>query len=151
MSSTKLGKDAIIYINTGSYAAPTWTEGENVKDVDLSLEKEKTDVTRRGSGSWKKSKTTWLSGSVNFDIIADGTDTFFTTVRDAFLNATAKEFLVVDGAYNVVGHEGLRATCEITKFARSEKLSDPVTYSITIEPTDADNEPEWVQTTTSGV
>jgi len=36
--SAKLGMEAKLYRNTGSYESPVWAEVENVKDLALNLE-----------------------------------------------------------------------------------------------------------------
>ena len=41
----KLGLDAKLYHNTGSYGAPVWSEISNVRDLTLSLEDGEADVT----------------------------------------------------------------------------------------------------------
>lgn len=47
--AVKLGLDAKLYRNTGTFASPAWNEIQNVKDVTLNLEAGKADVTTRGS------------------------------------------------------------------------------------------------------
>jgi len=46
----RLGLDARLYRNTGSYASPTWNFVQNVKDLTLNLEVGEADVSTRGTG-----------------------------------------------------------------------------------------------------
>ena len=43
--AVKLGLDAKLFHNTGSYATPTWDEITNVRDLTLNLEAGEADVT----------------------------------------------------------------------------------------------------------
>jgi len=47
-----LSENAVMYFNAGTYAAPTWTEISNIKDVTLNLEGSEVDVSTRASGGW---------------------------------------------------------------------------------------------------
>ncbi|GAB4138374.1 MAG: hypothetical protein Tsb009_06550 [Planctomycetaceae bacterium] len=49
----KLGMEAKLYRNTGTYALPTWVEMINVKDLTLNLEAGEADVTTRGNAGWR--------------------------------------------------------------------------------------------------
>ncbi len=57
--SVKLGLDARLYRNTGTYASVTWNEVKNVKDLTLSLEAGEADVTTRGNGGWRATIATF--------------------------------------------------------------------------------------------
>ena len=45
----KLGLDAKLYRNTGTFAAPTWDIIGNVKDLTLNLETGEADVSTRAN------------------------------------------------------------------------------------------------------
>ena len=58
----KLGMEAKLYRNTGTYAAPTWVELTNVKDLTLNLEAGEADVTTRGNAGWRTTAASASSG-----------------------------------------------------------------------------------------
>ena len=140
----KLGMEAKLYRNTGTYAAPTWVELTNVKDLTLNLEAGEADVTTRGNAGWRATVATLKDGSIEFEMVWDTTDTNFTAIQDAFFNNTDIEFAVMDGDVASSGSQGLRATMSITNFSRSEALEEALMVSVNAKPTYAVNAPEWV-------
>jgi hypothetical protein len=142
--AVKLGLDARLYRNTGTYASPTWNEIKNVKDVTLSLETSEADVTTRGNSGWRATVATLKDGSIEFEMVWDTDDDDFAVIRDAFLNRAAIEFAVMDGDITVSGSQGLRALCVVTNFSRNEALEEAITVSVTVKPTYSVNPPSWV-------
>ncbi len=140
----KLGLDAKLYRNTGSYSAPTWNEVKNVKDLTLNLEAGEADVSTRGNGGWRANIATLKSAGLEFEMVWDTADDDFTAIRTAFLTGAAIEFAVLDGASNASGSQGLRASMAITKFSRSEPLEEAIKVSVTAKPTYSANPPEWM-------
>ena len=140
----KLGMEAKLYRNTGTYAAPTWVELTNVKDLTLNLEAGEADVTTRGNAGWRATVATLKDGSIEFEMVWDTTDTNFTAIQDAFFNNTDIEFAVMDGDVAASGSQGLRATMSITNFSRSEALEEALMVSVNAKPTYAVNAPEWM-------
>ena len=87
----KLGMDAKLYRNTGTYASPTWNEVKNVKDVTLNLEAGSADVTTRGNGGWRANIATLKDASLEFEMVWDTADDDFAAIRTAFLgNSTVR-------------------------------------------------------------
>ncbi len=142
--SVKLGLDARLYRNTGTFAAPVCNHVQNVKDVTLNLEAGEADVSTRGTGGWRATVATLKDASVEFEMVWDTADDDFASIRDAFLNRGAVEFAVMDGDIATPGSQGLRATCMVTTFSRNEPLEEAVTVSVTIKPTFAANPPLWL-------
>jgi hypothetical protein len=142
--AVKLGLDARLYRNTGTYAAPVWNEIKNVKDVTLNLEAGEADVTTRANAGWRATVATLKDGSIEFEMVWDTADDDFAAIRDAFLNRTSIEFAVMDGDIASSGSQGLRATCMVTSFSRNEALEEAITVSVTVKPTFAINPPSWM-------
>ena len=142
--ATRLGMDAKLYQNTGSYATPTWEEIGNVKDVTLNLEKGEADVTTRANNGWRATVGTLKDASIEFQMVWDTLDTGFDAIRQAFFSNTPIEFAVMDGAITDLDAEGLRATFDIFNFTRNEALEEAIMVDVTIKPTYADNAPEWI-------
>ncbi|HHM13129.1 MAG TPA: hypothetical protein ENJ16_06215 [Planctomycetaceae bacterium] len=144
----KLGLEAKLYRNTGTYAAPVWTEIATVKDVTLNLKTGEADVTTRANGGWRATVATLKDSSIEFEMVWDSGDPGFAAIRDAYLNNTPIELAVMDGDITASGtHEGLRASTAITDFSRNEPLEEAITVSVTAKPTDSDNPPEWMMVT----
>ncbi len=142
-----LGMDAKLYRNTGTYAAPNWDEVTNVKDLTLNLEKGKADVTTRANDGWRANAGALKEASVEFDMVWDTSDADFTAIQEAYFDNTSIEFLVLDGDVAVAGNQGLRATMDVMSFTRNEALEEALTVSVKIEPTYADNAPDWYTAT----
>lgn len=141
--SAKLGMEAKLYRNTGSYESPVWAEIENVKDLALNLEAGEADVTTRANDGWRATIATLKDASVEFGMVWDTEDADFSAIQDAYFDGTSIEFAVMDGDIETEGSEGLRATMAVTGFSRDEPLEEAITVTVTIKPTYADNPPEW--------
>ena len=140
----KLGMEAKLYRNTGTYALPTWVEMMNVKDLTLNLEASEADVTTRGNAGWRATIAALKDGSIEFEMVWDTADADFTAIQLAFFGNTEIEFAVMDGDVASSGSQGLRATMAITNFSRSEALEEAIGVSVTAKPTYAENAPEWM-------
>ena len=143
----KLGMEARLYRNTGTYAAPTWVEVANVKDLTLNLEKGEADVTTRANLGWRATVGTLKDGSIEFEMLWDAADAGFTAIQQAFFANTPIEFAVMDAPITQTGAQGLRASFSITKFSRSEPLEEAISVSVTAKPTYAEHAPEWMTVT----
>lgn len=142
--SVKLGLDAKLFRNTGTYGTPAWNEIKNVRDVTLSLEAGEADVTTRGNNGWRATVATLKDGSIEFEMVWDSEDDDFTAIRDAFLNKAAVELAVMDGDILTTGSQGLRASFMVTSFSRNEPLEEAITVSVTMKPTYSANPPSWM-------
>jgi hypothetical protein len=141
--SARLGLDAKLYRNTGTFPAPAWNEVSNVKDVTLTLEAGEADVTTRGNNGWRATVATLKDAGIEFEMVWDSADPDFAAFRDAFLNRGAVEVAVMDGPIATSGSQGLRATCMVTKFTRTEPLEEAIAVAVTIKPTFSANPPIW--------
>lgn len=142
--TAKLGLDAKLYRNSGTYAVPAWNEILNAKDVTLNLEASEADASRRGSDGWRETLRGLKDGSVEFEMVYDGADAEFQALRDAFLNGTTVEVAVLDGDVATTGTQGLRATMSVINFSRNEPLEEALSVSVTVKPAPAPNPPEWM-------
>jgi predicted secreted protein len=142
--STRLGMDAKLYRNTGTFAAPTWTEVTNVKDLTLNLEKGEADVTTRANGGWRATVGTLKDASIDFQMVWDTADAAFSAIQQAFFGNTNIEFAIMDGVMTDPTSEGLRATFDIFNFTRNEALEEAIMVDVTIKPTYTANAPQWI-------
>jgi len=120
--SVKLGMDAKLYRNDGTYEVPDWVEMTNVKDLTLNNEKGEADVTTRANNGWRATVGTLKDGSVEFEMVWDTEDESFTAIQEAYFGNTSIEFAVMDGDIEAAGSQGLRATMSIMSFSRNEPL-----------------------------
>lgn len=141
--ATKLGMEAKLYRNTGTYESPVWVEVDNCKDLSLSLTKGEADVTTRANDGWRAFKKTLKEATVEFDMLWDSEDTNFAAFRTAWMEDSAIEVLVLDGDVETPGSEGLRATVEVGDFSVDQKLEEGIGVKVQLKPTVADNAPEW--------
>lgn len=142
--SVKLGMNAKLYRNTGTYDDPTWTEIGNARDVTLSLEKGEADVTTRANNGWRATVGTLKDATVDFQMVWDSDDTNFTALRSAFLGNTAIEMAVMDGDIDDGDSEGFRASMDVMSFTRNEALEEAITADVSLKPTYSANAPEWI-------
>jgi TP901-1 family phage major tail protein len=140
----RLGMEAKVYRNTGTWAMPTWVEITNVRDVTLNLETGEADVTTRANSGWRATAATLKEASVEFEMVWDTADAGFTAIKDAFFNGTNIDLAVMDGDITVAGTQGLRAEFSITAFSRSEPLEEAITVSVTAKPAYSANAPQWM-------
>jgi hypothetical protein len=152
MGDPILGLACKLYRNTGTFASPTWNEITNVKDLTLSLAKGEADVTVRGGNGWRQTVGTLKEADISFSMVWDPTDEDFEAIRDAFLNNTPLELLVVDGVVPPASGDttqGLRADMSVLSFSRNEALEEAVTVDVTAKPTYSANAPSWYDVTTA--
>ena len=139
--SFTLGLEAKLYRNTGTYGIPVWDEIEDAQDVSLNLEAGEAEAKRRGGGGWSETIAALKEASIEFGLLYRSSNTDFTALRDAYLNRTLVDLLVLDGAVATSGSQGLRAVCHITNFSREEPLEEALTISVTAKPTPNDDSP----------
>ncbi len=139
--SFTLGLEAKLYRNTGTYGIPVWEEIEDAQDVSLNLEAGEAEAKRRGGGGWAETIAALKGASIEFGLLYRSSNTDFTALRDAYLNRTAIDILVLDGDVATTGSQGLRAACHITNFSREEPLEEALTVSVTAKPTPNDDSP----------
>lgn len=147
-----LSEDAKLYYNTGSYSSPTWSEICGVKDLTLSLEKDEIDLTTRCSGGFKEYADGLLDANITFNMLYDPADAAFTALQTAFFAKSSVEFAVMDGALPPPSgstSQGLRATCMVKSFSRSESLGDALMTDVAVRPVANSNaSPSWYSVTT---
>ncbi len=140
----KVGLSCKLYLNGGTYASPSWGEIDNAKDVTLNLEAGEADVSTRGGGGWREMLQALKDGSIEFELVYDGSDSNFASLQSAFFNGTAIDVVALDGDSATSGNQGLRMTAVVTGFTRNEPLEEGVTVSVVIKPTpNTDSAPEW--------
>jgi hypothetical protein len=145
---TRIGLECKLYYNNtadtatngaGTYASPVWVELTNVKDVTVAMSKGEADTSRRGN-SWRSRKGTLKDASIDFNLVQEDGDTGFDVLLDSFMNGTALDLLAINGEYDEVGAQGLRATCEIFKNDDGQGLEEAEMYDFSAKPTPANDD-----------
>lgn len=144
-----LSENAKLYRNAGTYGSPTWTEIPNVKDLTLGMDKGDVDITTRASGGFVERVDGLIDATIDFQMLWDTADANFTAMQTAYFAKTAIEFLVLDGVDTASGSQGLRATCMIKTFTRTETLGEALMVDVQVLPTAAANAPAWYTATTT--
>ena len=140
--AAKLGLDAKLYHNTGTYGVPVWDLIPDARDVTINLERSAAEVSRRGS-DWKKFLPALSDATVEFELVYNPTDADFTAIRDAYLNGTILDMAIADGWIATTGTQYLRSEMYVTSFVRGEPLEDMLTLSVTVKPAESTNDPTW--------
>lgn len=138
----RLGLDAKLYRNTGTYAAPTWAEMSNVVDVKVGMERGSADASTRGTGGWRRKIPTLKEATLEFHMLWKTGDTHLDAIRAAYHAGTTVELLVLSGDVAESDNEGLRATWAVTSFAKSEALEEAQAFDVKLEVGVSDHSPE---------
>ena len=83
-SSASVGKDYLLYINTGSAQAPTWTLIGGQRSADLSRNADSIDVSHKTSGGWKSNKAGLRGWSIDLDALVLLSDAALPYLEKAF-------------------------------------------------------------------
>ena len=161
--AVRLGMKGFLYRNTGDYDSPSWVAVNNVRDLTLSLEKGEADVTTRSNDGWRATLGTLKDASIEFQMVWDTADAAFAAIQEAWFQDATIEFAILDGPLpgadngnlpetpqNAPQPQGLRATCSVMTFSRSENLEEAMMTDVAIKPTYAEHPPEWMGTAQSG-
>jgi len=133
-----LGLDCKLYVGTAGTKATT--EMQDVKNVNLNLDKGEADVTTRGNNGWRAYVGTLKDASLEFDLLYnDANGSEYKQLLNSYLNGTALAFFVGESA-----NDGLDADWTITGFNKSQELEEASTVSVTARIAKTNRNPAWV-------
>ncbi|PQO35862.1 hypothetical protein DTL21_07965 [Bremerella cremea] len=145
-----LGKDCILYYNTGTHATPVWVPIPHAKDVKVDpLSKGKAEQKARLSKfNFKRGTHIEMGLSFGYDYEPGDGDTVFPVLLDSFLNNTPIEFFAADGDASTEGTQGPRMVCEVFECPLGQELDNPASVEISAEITRVTEggsvvEPDW--------
>lgn len=142
----KLGFEGKLFYNltqvtvAGSWEATgSWVEVEAVRDLTKNMDADEVDVTSRGSGGHKQTRTALRDASIDFDLVWDGVPASepgkaVDAFRAAYYDGTEITLAILDGDIDVAGSRGLVGNFVVTACNRAEPLSDAMIYSVTVKP-----------------
>ncbi len=87
----KLGLDARLYMNSGTYASPTWSGLNTVRDLTLNLETGEADVSTRSNQGWRATVSTLKDASLEFELVIDPEDSGATWMAQSRLQSYLSE------------------------------------------------------------
>ncbi len=133
--SIRLGANSTLYRNTNSYATPTWSVINNVRDLDIPEDMEEADATTRGSGKVKMTEPTLLGLSLEWEMIENPADTDYTTLLSDHFNRTLVDLTATSGStQGVSGETFVRFEAKIIGWKKSEPLAGINMVKVTAKP-----------------
>lgn len=129
----KTGINFLIYINTGTVAAPTYTLVAGQRGGTLNRKRDTVELTNKTTGDgFKEYAATFAEWSVDFDGLLVEDDTALKFLDDAFFNNTDLMVRFQTAAGNQ--YEG---NCVLTNFPVEAPYDKEVTYKGTLQGTGA--------------
>lgn len=86
VSSASVGKDFLLYINTGTVGSPTWTLIGGQRNASLSRSADEIDLSHKTSGGWMAKKPGLRGWSIDLDALVIMSDTGLAAMEYAFQN-----------------------------------------------------------------
>ena len=87
-SSASVGKDYLLYINTGTALSPVWTLIGGQRSADLSRSADSIDVSHKTSGGWISNKAGLRGWSIDLDALVLLSDAALPYLEKAFDDGT---------------------------------------------------------------
>lgn len=119
----KIGLNAKLYRNTGSFGSPTWVEVSNIQDLDLADNMDEADATTRASGGIAESEPTVRNIEVTWNM-KNNADTHMIAFRTAYATRAAVDLQILDGPIATVGSHGVRGRFKFHEFGKPQNLRD---------------------------
>lgn len=139
------GVDCKIYLNTGTYATPTWTEWTSIVNATLNMEVGEFDASRRGSGAWRERGTTLRDISVDGECIKDKDDTTFVAIESSVQSNASVELLIMDGDRTSANSDGVRGLFRALSWNEGQELEEGVSIDFNFRPyPNTDSPPAFV-------
>lgn len=140
----RLGLNAKLYRNTGTYATPTWTEFKNVVDLTASDEMEEADVTTRGSNGFGAYEPTIRNLGLEFQMVNKAGDSDLAAIRTAYGTRASLDLQILEGPIGESGVTGVRGRYKVFTLSNGQELRNAQTLDVTLKPCSDANPPEEV-------
>jgi len=125
METYALGMNAKMYHGTAGTTAAT--EAGNIRDANLNMETGESDVTTRANNGWRATAATLKECTVDFEMVWNPSDPFFTAIKNAFLQSKPLALKILDKT----GGQGPDGDFSITSFSRGEPLEEAIIVNVT--------------------
>lgn len=138
----KLGILAKMYYRSaGSHGSPTFTEIPGVSDLSLGVTWDEGEASSKDSPV-KKSVKTMLALGITGTLKKKPGNAVYEDIMDAIVSREVLDILILDGAKDEDGSRGWRFDAQIFDASEDQGKDVGAIYtSISIKPTDSDNEP----------
>lgn len=142
----RLGRQAKLYKNDGTYASPSWTEITSVIDATINQSDQLVDCTDRGSDEYKEQTPNYREVNVDVTFNLCETDSNLEAILNAADNRTVIEFAVATGDIAASGTRYLRMHAYVTNVTYNQPLEDRQTVSVQLVPAPNNNaKPAWIK------
>lgn len=138
LSTTTLGKDAVICRNTGTFGSPTFVAVPNIQDLTRTDARSESNVTGKGEDI-ATFDTSYRVQKVSFKLVFVRGETALAAFRTAYRGNTPLDMVVLDGPLATVGSSGTHADWKFVKMDESQPLDGNVTFDCEIVPTKTSN------------
>ena len=125
-----LGRQAVLLFSTNG---TSFTHTQNVKDVTLNLTKQEDDDTVRANGGWKSTIGTLKEGSLDFQVMSDGTDVFFLALQGSFFNDADLKIEAEAVKAGLTTGSKLSAWVTCVSLTRNENIGEAVKYQVSLK------------------
>ena len=129
----RLGVKSKLYVNTGTYDAPTWAEVNLISDLNVNGSWEEDDSSTRAARV-KTAEQTLISLELTGKIRKEILNTPFLIMRAAFNNASTLDFLILDGSISITGSEGYRFVGSIFNWSEDQSLGKVIFKDFSVKP-----------------
>ncbi len=140
-----MGDQCKLFINSGSFATPTWTDGEIKKAKNVKSPRKRSSAAKsgRGDGFVTYDISDLIDAPITFTLVLKRGDTLQDDLRDAFNNNTSILIAALDGDPATSGSEGVHGLYGIEDYSRDEPDDGTVVYEVSMLPVDED-QIEWM-------
>jgi hypothetical protein len=146
---TRLGILSVLYVNDGTYGAPSWVEIDLISDLAVNPTWNEGESTVRRSRIQTFEETT-MALDLPGKLRVDRTDAGFLKMEEAFLNGTQLDFLTLNGASNQERSAGFRFDGKIFSFSEDQAMGAVLFKDFTVKPSASVNIPK-IAVVTGGV
>lgn len=138
------GIDAALFYGT-TVAAESWTEMDQVKELEPNIEIDEADATKRAHGGWKASVGKLKQLTFSFTHPYDTALAAFIALQASFFDDTPIALASFSGDYNasLTVIRGIKADCCVTKLAPTQNADNIQVAEIEAEPTPSTTPPAW--------
>lgn len=134
-AAAKLGLKCVAYLNSASYATPTWTAVVAVSDWKVSAPWDEGDASTRESRLKLALKTLLgleISGKLRN---SNSGDNNYTTIMAALVTDAQLDMMILNGNENTNGVSGFRASFQVFDGSEDQGLGAVVFDEIKLKPT----------------
>ncbi|MBX3450598.1 MAG: hypothetical protein KF777_13605 [Planctomycetaceae bacterium] len=132
-----------LYYNTGTVDVPIWVAIPIAKDIKVTGDKEKVEITNRGHGEVNRYGGGGRDIGFTFDVSNKPADATFLALQASYTGNTSIELAATDGDITVAGTHGVRAVCEVFKFEKTAGLKGEAKWDVEAAPTDSTAVPSY--------